>query len=101
MTVGACLACNDLRIAYEIGTRGQLTKAIRVVRANLADGTLVDITQSAHSPSGKFADLSESGPWPDYIEHYFQCKACGHRFRFSAETYHGAGGEWEPYVSAP
>ena len=100
MTTSVCQACMDLRVTYEIKTPGQLTKAIRVVRANLAEGTLMDITQSAHTPSCKFAELGERGPWPDYLEHYFRCKTCDHHFRLAVETYHGVGGEWEVYVAA-
>jgi hypothetical protein len=92
-----CDKCADLRRLFEIRTPGELTKAIRVVRDNIADGTLRDITQPAHSPSGKFAELPDVAPWPDYVEHYFRCVSCGHGFRLSADTYHGAGGEWGPY----
>jgi hypothetical protein len=56
-----CRACADLRARWEIRTPGELSKAIRVVRANLGDGTLVDITQSAVSPAA-FRDLPEDGP---------------------------------------
>jgi len=101
MSATGCDKCEDLRIRYDIRTPGELTKAIRVVRDNLSDGTLIDITQPAHSPSGHFIDLSDAGPWPDYVEHYFRCGACGHGFRLAVDTYHGAGGkwdgEWEPY----
>jgi hypothetical protein len=94
-----CQKCAELRVRYEIVTPAQLTKAIRVVRANLA-GTLADITQPAHSPSGDFRALPDVGPWPDSVEHYFRCASCDHRFRLSADTYHGIGGEWEPHESA-
>ena len=93
-----CETCAEFRTRYQIATPGELTKVIRAVRGSLAKGELTDITQPAHSPSGKFGELSEVGPWPDYIEHYFSCNGCGHRFRLVAETYHGAGGEWEPYT---
>ncbi|MGX2032440.1 MULTISPECIES: hypothetical protein [Methylocaldum] len=90
-----CQKCAELSVRHEILSPAQLTKTIRVLRANVADGTLVDITQPAHSPSGEFSELSDVAPWPDYVEHYFRCTACGQRFRLSADTYHGAGGEWE------
>jgi hypothetical protein len=92
-----CQACVDLCEGFAIATPGQLSQAIRVVKANLADETLSDITQPAHSPSGRFADLTEKGPWPDYVEHYFKCNTCGLGFRLSVDTYHGVGGDWEPY----
>ena len=95
-----CQACVDLREAFAISTPGLLAKSLRVVRANLDDGTLTDITQPAHSPSGRFVDLNEKGPWPDYIEHYFKCNTCGLCFRLAVDAYHGIGGEWEPYGSS-
>lgn len=95
-----CEKCSDLQNRFEIRTPEELTKVIRVARANLADGTLSDITQPAHSPTSAFSKLAETAPWPDYVEHYFRCTTCGYGFRLSADTLHGAGGEWEPYKSA-
>lgn len=74
---------------------GELSKAIRVIRARLGDRSLEEITQPAHSPSGDFLDLSAAGPWPDYIEHYFRCMRCSRRFRLAVDTYHGGGGAWD------
>ena len=95
-----CENCNELSQRYEIGRPGQLSKAIRVVRDNLADGTIVE---SAYWPEGilkldqsDFSSLSETGPWGDGFDYYFECSTCGQKFRLSAETYHGSGGAWEP-----
>jgi hypothetical protein len=41
-----CRACVDLRARWAIRTPGELSKAVRVVQANLGDGRLVDITES-------------------------------------------------------
>ena len=90
-----CDQCIDLRLTTEIRTPGEFRKALRVIQSNLGDRSIIDITQPAHSPSGKFDDLTESGPWPDYVEHYFECTHCGCRFRLAVDTYHGAGGAWE------
>ena len=90
-----CEKCSDLRVRQEIRTPAELSQTIRVVKGNIDDGTLIDITQPAHSPSGKFLDLPEGGPWPDYVEHYFRCDSCGHGFRLAVDTYHGGGGQWE------
>ena len=73
MSAERCAKCADLRVRYDIRTPAELTKAIHVIRDNLADGTLKDITQPAHSPSGNFRDLPDKAPWPDYVEHYFRC----------------------------
>lgn len=93
MVLRSCTSCGDLSEVVEIHTPGQLAQAIRVVRGNLADGTLVEASPDARDA---FDSLQERGPWPDYIEHEFNCSRCGQRFRLVAEAYHGAGGRWEP-----
>src|SRR5687767_3194784 len=93
-----CSKCSDLRVAFEISSPDQFKKALRIIRANMDAGILDDITQAGHSPSGRFVDLQEGGPWPDYVEHYFRCTECGYGFRLAVDTYHGGGGDWEPYV---
>ncbi len=40
--------------------------------------------------------LPRNGPWPDYLELHFREAATGRRYKLSVETYHGAGGKWEP-----
>jgi hypothetical protein len=92
MSATNCETCRYLRRVVEIRTPGELARAIRIIRSSLEDQSITDITQAAHSPSGDFGDLPDSGPWPDYVEHYFKCTACGHRFRLAVDTYHGAGG---------
>jgi hypothetical protein len=39
--------------------------------------------------------IPEDGPWPDYIEMFFEDARSGERYRLSVETYHGSGGTWE------
>ena len=95
-----CETCNDLQVKSEIRTPGEFRKALRIIRNCLTNDAIRDITQPAHSPSGQFEDLSESGPWPDYVEHYFECTNCDWRFRLAVETYHGAGGAWEGELEA-
>jgi len=92
----ACERCSDLRLSYDIRTPGELRHAVRVARENLADGTLRDVTPRTLAEVG-FAGLPENGPWPDLVECYFECTACGWRFRLAVDTYHGTDGNWEPY----
>jgi len=47
------------------------------------------------APAVHVIDLAEQGPWPDYIELYFEDQA-GKTYKLVAETYHGVGGGWEP-----
>jgi hypothetical protein len=89
-----CDTCGDLRLSVEIQTPGDLSKALRVIRANLADSSITDVTQSNNSQSGEFLNLEERGPWPDHLSYQFKCTRCGHQFRLAVETYHGAGGTW-------
>ena len=68
-----CTACDHLQVAWPIRTPGELSKALGVVQANVADGTLLD--QSEDEMRG----LSDDEPWPDYIELRLRCRACGTR----------------------
>jgi hypothetical protein len=78
-------------------TPGELAKAIRVVQANVADGTLRPIEQPGTPP---LASVPPDGPWADVISYRFHCVQCGAQFELSAETYHGSGGSWRRRGSA-
>jgi hypothetical protein len=84
-------ACHELHVEFAIRTPGDLTKAIRIVQANIADGTLLPIDQAGVQP---FAAVSVDGPWADRVAYHFRCATCGTQFELSAETYHGNGGAW-------
>jgi hypothetical protein len=93
----SCPQCEDLMVPFEIRTPGELGKAVRVVQANLADGTL---DQPASSSSTRpFLEVPEGGPWDDLLSYHFECRGCRQRFELSVETYHGAGGRWTPQAS--
>jgi hypothetical protein len=91
----SCGRCSELDVVSEIRTPGDLGKAIRIVQANLRDGTLEELPRDPLSPE-PFLTLKDDGPWNDIVSYRFRCTACGARFRLSAETYHGSGGEWTP-----
>ena len=89
----ACEKCANLCLEYEIHTPGDLRKAFAVVRDNIADGTIQEI-----SGTGSYAAfakaLDEGGPWPDdHLSCQFACRTCGEVFSLSVDTYHG-GGAW-------
>jgi hypothetical protein len=76
-----------------------LTNVLKVIRDNLADGTIVEAPHTAVAPDRSrpsFMVIPVDGPWPDYIKHDFSCTTCGQAFRLQAETYHGVGGKWAP-----
>ena len=92
-----CPSCQDLHVEFAIRTPGELAKAIRVVQANIADGTIRPIEQPGAAP---IASIAPDGPWPDVIAYLFRCATCGTQFELSAETYHGSGGAWRRVGSA-
>ncbi len=93
----ACEKCNDLMQTIEVQRPSDLEMVLRVVQANLADGTLVPAPSSGSMvPPVAIEKLNPAGPWPDAIESCFRCTQCGQSFRLGVETYHGAGGSWRP-----
>jgi hypothetical protein len=36
--------------------------------------------------------MKVEGPWPDYIEWYFESTSGTKRYKFTANPYHGSGG---------
>ena len=95
-----CEHCKEVQTNYEIRSPNELRKAIRVVRANLKDGT---IAQSSYWPEGimkienePFENIKDSGPFDDVMQYYFECPKCSQIYSLSCETYHGSGGEWVP-----
>ena len=86
------------RIETRISSPEQLVEVLRAAKACVSSGTLRQVTP----PDAPFAveDLSsvpDEGPWPDYVEAYFEDPQ-GKRYRLTVETYHGAGGAWEIVV---
>src|SRR5262245_22237978 len=90
-----CERCEELHQRIAIRSPGELTRAIRVIHSNLEDGTLEQARRTdVGSSTTPFLSVPESGPWDDILLYDFSCCSCGSRFRLSAETYHGRGGEW-------
>jgi hypothetical protein len=94
----SCSHCVDLCQEVLIRRPGELERVVRVVAANLQDGTLAEIRGETPSAevieSTSFAALIASGPRPDMINADFRCAYCGELFRLRCETYHGSGGRW-------
>ena len=109
-----CIVCEDLRQTVSIGNTRQLRRAHRVVMANISDGTIAEVEypnrQERHAIAKRLIDDAPD-PFPEQIEfstllaakylpdivlHYFRCSACKLLFEFSANIFHGSGGEWRP-----
>lgn len=94
----SCEECSELCQRIEIQTPSDFEMVLRVVKTNVADGTI----QQAPAAPGRImppvdvASLPERGPWPDIVEESFHCLRCDQEFALEAETFHGAGGKWSP-----
>lgn len=96
-----CNHCKEVCEVFKISLPRDLSKAIRVAKANLADGTIVESKfwprQYAALTTQSFTNVPDKAPWDDVLEYYFECPSCHQLFRLSAETYHGSGGTWKPF----
>jgi hypothetical protein len=77
-----------------ISSPAQLRAVLREIRQCVTNGTL----RPVRLPEASLADddlsaILDDGPWPDYLEVYFEDRN-GTRYRLAVETYHGAGGSW-------
>jgi hypothetical protein len=80
-----------------ISTPAELVAVLREVHAYVAQGRLRQLrTANRLVPETSAKDLSEAGPWPDYIDMSFEDNA-GYRYRLEVETYHGTGGSWSRF----
>jgi len=70
-----------------------------MIRDCLRDGRLVESNywpkHQIRFDQPPFDRLPEEGPWPDFVEYYFECIGCAQLFRLAMEFFHGSGGEWE------
>lgn len=73
-----------------------LVGILRRLRELVASGALVPVNSSGTDfPSAQLADVSDDGPWPDFLNMRFRSPA-GRCYRLSVETFHGTGGSWSP-----
>lgn len=72
-----------------------LTAMLRDLKECLVQGELYQV-RPLSTPFGidDLDRIPNDGPWPDFIEAYFDDQN-GQRYKLSVETYHGAGGSWE------
>ena len=80
----------------QIKSLHQLTTLLGDIKAALADGALMQfVPTDAVLTLEDLNVVSDTGPWPDYIEAYFMSPITGERYKLAAETYHGVGGSWQ------
>ena len=99
--MNGCNHCKEVIIESSIRSPDQFEQALRIVRANIADGT---IAQSNYWPAGvikvcdtPFEQVNGHGPYSEDIYiYYFECPNCKQIFKLSCNTYHGSGGVWRP-----
>ena len=100
MTEYGCKHCKEVCQKFKIALPKDLEKAISVVRDNLADGTIIESSfwpeNILKTQTEPFSKVDSKGPWDDILIYYFECPECNQLFKLSAETYHGAGGSWQP-----
>ena len=94
--MSGCEKCKDLNAVFRIKLPDHLSQAIRIAKQNVADGTISVLESETGRWCGPFSQLHASGGWDDLVHYVFACSSCGQQFQLSAETYHGAGGEWKP-----
>lgn len=92
-----CGHCKEVFVTSPIGNPRGLEKALHVVRANLADGTIIE---SDYWPTGEirscntpFSEVNGAGPYTeDVYQYYFECPKCHQIFDLHCNTYHGSSG---------
>src|SRR5689334_23967995 len=88
----SCPRCDDLCQEVPIRTPSELEKVVRLARANLEDGTIVEITSGEEPTLLSFS--MRNGLLPDIIQCEFRCIECGEVFFLRCESYHGSGASW-------
>lgn len=91
-----CEKCSDLNKVFRIKLPAELKHVIRIAKENVADGTISVVEKETGYWSRPFSQLTASSGWDELVHYVFVCNSCDQRFQLSAETYHGAGGEWKP-----
>jgi hypothetical protein len=86
-----------LRVRRVIVSPADLQSVLRQLHAAIPAGALshASSAMAGHGACDIAGLPPADGPWPDLIHAEFRDRA-GRRYRLSAETYHGAGGDWAP-----
>ena len=77
-----------------ISSPADFIDVLREINAYVAQGRLRRLeVSSPFIPVSNLEEISEAGPWPDYVEMFLEDDS-GYRYHLAVETYHGAGGSW-------
>ena len=99
-----CHSCDPFDTTVELKSPAQLARLIGKIRAAVNAQTLhYESFESDRELIGQpsFSDVSSIGPWPDVMRYHFSCCSCRASYLLIAETYHGAGGTWQPITLPP
>jgi hypothetical protein len=87
-------AINFPNIESTISSASDLVDILRAAKRCIALGVLRQVRPvNAPFASADLSSIPDQGPWPDYLEAYFEDRQ-GALYKLSVETYHGAGGSW-------
>lgn len=83
-----------LESEIRISSPQELATLLREAKQCLANGTLCQVKPAdAMFALADLLAVPDDGPWPDYIEAYFE-DGQGQRYKLTVESYHGVGGSW-------
>ena len=91
-------AVSGVPVARRIDKPAELARLIREIKAAIIAGLLDEVRPDPfqYATEVTISAISESGPWPDYLELRFRIRGTGQLYRLAVEAYHGAGGSWAP-----
>jgi hypothetical protein len=96
----ACDRCAEFAALLLIKHPSDLSAAIRLAKRGVVERILEEVPAGPMAGNISFRDLRPDGPWDDLVLYRFRCTGCSEAFVLSAETYHGAGGEWKAELPA-
>jgi hypothetical protein len=77
-----------------VSSPGGLARVLRDAKQCVAEGVLRQVRPvDAPFAIDDLLTVPDEGPWPDYLEAYFEDRQ-GQRYKLVVETYHGSGGSW-------
>ncbi|HEX8397881.1 MAG TPA: hypothetical protein VF644_10675 [Pyrinomonadaceae bacterium] len=93
-----CLKCRELNKIIKIKLPEDLKSVIRLAKQKQLENVLSVVEDRNDVWFGKQSDFDEltENNWNDLVLFKFECNCCARKFKLSCETYHGAGGDWQP-----